>query len=147
MILAPVLQSPTGPEVMPGAEMIFHNDPNMPYAIVDYMAKWDCESSAYTSTQRTFELQESDGPLVDEIRAIAKKCWEAFALSGYVRVDLRVDTDGQPWVLEVNASLCIAPDSGFVAAAAQAGLDYTGIVSRIMGDAVMKERQEELVMA
>jgi len=47
-------------------------------------------------------------------------------------VDFRVDQDGQPWVLEVNANPCISPDSGFVAAARAAGLGYARTIEKIV---------------
>ena len=50
-----------------------------------------------------------------------------FGLGGYARVDFRVDKEGNPWVLEINANPCISPDSGFVAAADRAGIDYSEI--------------------
>jgi ribosomal protein S18 acetylase RimI-like enzyme len=45
-----------------------------------------------------------------------------------------VDPAGQPWVLEVNANPCIAPDSGFVAAAERASIDFPQLVQRIIAD-------------
>jgi len=45
-----------------------------------------------------------------------------------------VDGTGAPFVLEVNANPCIAPDSGFVAAAARAEIDFIGLVERILKD-------------
>jgi D-alanine-D-alanine ligase len=47
-------------------------------------------------------------------------------------VDFRVDKEGNPWVLEINANPCISPDSGFVAAADRAGINYTEFVARIL---------------
>jgi D-alanine-D-alanine ligase len=67
---------------------------------------------------------------------IARACWHLFGLRGYARVDFRVDQDGQPWVLEVNANPCISPDGGFVAAAAQVGLSLNDVVGRIIQDSV-----------
>ena len=36
---------------------------------------------------------------------------EIFALSGFVRVDFRIDEAGTPFVLEINANPCITPDA------------------------------------
>jgi hypothetical protein len=51
-------------------------------------------------------------------------------------VDFRVDRDGRPWVLEINTNPCLAPDAGFLAAAARAKLDITSVVERILADAI-----------
>ena len=66
-------------------------------------------------------------------------CWDVFNLRGYARVDFRIDPAGKPWVLEVNANPCLSPDGGFVAAAARAGLDYNGLIGRIIKDIPWKE--------
>ena len=47
---------------------------------------------------------------------LAVECWRLFDLAGYARVDFRVDSRGQPWILEINANPCLSPDAGFAAA-------------------------------
>jgi D-alanine-D-alanine ligase len=70
--------------------------------------------------------------LADRLARIALKCWRAFGLRGWARVDFRVDQAGRPWVLEVNANPCLAPDAGFMAAARAAGLDAQAVIARIL---------------
>jgi len=60
------------------------------------------------------------------------QCWELFKLKGYVRIDFRVDSDNNPFVLEINANPCLAPDSGFVAACEKYGMKYTDIIKNII---------------
>lgn len=129
-----MIAGPHGPQLLPLAEMRFENFPEHKAQIVDYRAKWIEGSFEFTNTLRSFELSDADKPLVEKIQDVARRCWEKFELRGYARVDFRVDEQGQPWVLEVNANPCIAPDSGFVAAAARAGLDYPQVVLRILED-------------
>jgi D-alanine-D-alanine ligase len=66
------------------------------------------------------------------MQGITRRCWHAFGLSGYARVDFRVDAEGRPWVLEVNANPCLTSDAGFVAAAHQAGWSQRDVVARIV---------------
>jgi D-alanine-D-alanine ligase len=129
-----LLAGPQGPEVLPIAEMCFVNFPPGKPRIVDYAAKWQADSFGYNNTPRNFDLPAADAPLLSELRDISLACWRLFDLKGYVRVDFRVDAEGKPWVLEVNANPCISPDAGFAAAAARRGLSSTDIVARIIAD-------------
>ena len=58
------------------------------------------------------------------LKELALRCWKLFDLQGYARVDFRVDKEGRPWILEVNANPCLSPDAGFHAATLQAGLTF-----------------------
>jgi D-alanine-D-alanine ligase len=49
-----------------------------------------------------------------------------------------VDDSGNPWVLEVNTNPCIAPDSGFVAAAGKAELTFKQIIERIIHEPIAR---------
>jgi len=121
-------------EVLPPAEIRFEGFPAGQPKMVDYRAKWDEESAEYRHTVRSFAFSPADAPLLEELAAIARRCWQAFGLRGYARVDFRVDPRGHPWVLEVNTNPCISPDGGFVAAASRAGLDLPALVGRILAD-------------
>ena len=61
-----------------------------------------------------------------------------FDLHGYARVDFRVDGEGRPWILEVNANPCLSPDAGFAAALARADIPFHDAVARILDDALGK---------
>ena len=127
-----ILAGPEGPEVLPPAEIAFVDFPAGKPKIVNYQAKWNEASFEYTHTVRRFADPAADGALLAELKRLALRCWDVFALGGYARVDFRVDAAGQPWVLEVNANPCLSPDSGFAAALAQAGIPYADAVERIV---------------
>ena len=129
-----LLAGERGPEVLPPAEIKFVDYPAGKQRVVGYRAKWDEASFEYQHTQRCFSFPAEDRPLLDRISALAETCWQVFGLRGYARVDFRVDETGNPFVLEVNANPCIAPDSGFVAAAERAGFNFTQAVARILKD-------------
>ncbi len=124
------------PQVLPPAEICFENYPKGRHKIVDYNAKWESESFEYQHTVRSFDFPDRDRPLLDKINKIARECWKLFNLKGYARVDFRVDDSGNPWVLEVNTNPCIAPDSGFVAAAGKADLTFRQIIERIIHEPI-----------
>jgi D-alanine-D-alanine ligase len=122
------------PQSLPPAEIRFVDWPRGKPRMVGWRAKWADGSPEYERTQRRFDLPESDAALVQELVRLARECWRIFGLRGYARVDFRVDAAGRPWVLEINANPCLAPDAGFMAAAGRAGLGMEDVVARIMAD-------------
>lgn len=127
-----LLAGSNGPEVLPPAEIVFVDFPDDKPKIVGYTAKWDEDSFEYTHTVRRFVDPDVDGPLIEKLKRLALRCWEAFDLSGYARVDFRVDAQGEPWILEVNTNPCLSPDSGFAAALEKAGIPYAAAMERIL---------------
>lgn len=131
-----LLGGPAGPRVLPAAEIVFEDFGSHRPRIVGYRAKWAEESFEYRHTTRRFAKAKEDGALLHRLREIALACWRVFALKGWARVDFRVDAAGRPWILEVNANPCLAPDAGFAAAVAEAGMTSAEAVARIMADAL-----------
>ena len=125
-----------GCQILSPAEMCFSNEyyETKP-RILGYKAKWDETSPEYQNTTRSFRFKDDDAGLIAELKEIAGKCWKIFGLRGYARVDIRVDADNIPKVIEINANPCIAPDSGFVAACTETGMTNTEIIKRIIEDA------------
>jgi D-alanine-D-alanine ligase len=129
-----ILADREGPQVLPPAEIRFEGYPAGKPRLVSYRAKWDEDSFEYRHTQRSFDFSGEDRGLLENLAGIARKCWRAFDLQGYARVDFRVDQDGRPWVLEVNANPCLSPDAGFAAAAERGGIAYSQMIARIITD-------------
>lgn len=124
-----------GPEVLPPAEMVFSDYFNDKPKIVGYKAKWDEHSPEYKNTVRAFDTLEDNPTLNKKMEDVCLQSWKAFNLHGYARIDFRVDTSGHIYILEINGNPCIAPDSGFIAAAHHAGYSTTDIIDRILSDA------------
>lgn len=127
-----LLEGPNRLTVLPAAEICFVDFPRGRPHIVDYAAKWEPHTLAYRNTRRRFHFPAKDRRLLRRLQTIARQCWTLFGLKGYARVDFRVSAKGEPYVLEVNANPSLAPDSGFAAAAAEAGLDFTSLISRLV---------------
>ena len=122
---------------LPASEIRFVEFPADKLKIVDFRAKWETDSFEYIHTPRCFDFTPAEQPLLSELQAIARRCWDFFNLRGYARVDFRVDSQGRPWVLEINSNPCLSPDGGFNAAAEKAGLSFTQLVERIIADSVV----------
>ena len=128
-----VMAGPVGPEMLPPAEMVFHDYPDDIPRIVSYKAKWVEDTFQFEHTRRSFPGDLSDR-LLNNIRETVLACWNTFGLRGYARVDIRTDAEENVYVLEVNANPCISPDSGFISAAVHAGYTHAEIIGHIIND-------------
>lgn len=129
-----LLAGPGGVRHLPPAEIVFDGFAEGQLRVVGYRAKWEEASFEYHHTPRRFDFPASDPALLDRLQGLARQCWDLFGLRGWARVDFRVDSQGKPWILEVNANPCLAADAGFSAAASQAGLDQAAVVAAILAD-------------
>jgi len=116
--------------ILPMAEMTFADWPADKPRIVGYGAKWDESSSGYRHTVRRFGIEREEPDLTAKLKSACEQVWRLFGLTGFVRVDFRV-RDGEPYILEINPNPGIAPDAGFAAAAAEAGMDYDTLIEAI----------------
>ncbi|MDZ4183658.1 MAG: hypothetical protein U1D97_01610, partial [Desulfuromonadales bacterium] len=135
-----LLASREGPVVLPPAEMEFIDYPPGRSRIVDYRAKWEPSSWEYGATRRRFAFTREDNKLLDRLRELSISCWRIFGLRGYARVDYRVDHEGIPWILEINVNPCLGTDGGFLAAAAETGIDLPEVMRRIVADTLDMDR-------
>lgn len=127
-----VIAAPAGPRVLPVAEIRFDGFPPDKPAIVGYAAKWDTDSFEYRNTVRSFAVEQA---LAARAERLSLACWKLFALDGYARVDFRIAESGLAYVLEVNANPCLAPDAGFAAALAEAGIAFDEAIAWLIADA------------
>jgi D-alanine-D-alanine ligase len=132
-----ILAAPSGPRVLPVAELEFEGYPPDKPAIVGYAAKWDVDSFEYRHTLRSFDVEPE---LARRAERLALACWDLFGLDGYARVDFRVDASGLAFVLEINANPCLSPDAGFAAALERAGVDYGEAIGWLVADARRRVR-------
>jgi D-alanine-D-alanine ligase len=130
-----VLGGPDGPTVLPPAEIDFSAFPPGKPRIVGQRAKWADDSFEFSHTPRSFDVHEVDRPLLADLQVLARDAWLIFGLTGYARVDFRVDGAGRPWILEINANPCLSPDAGFAAALERASIPFARAIERILADA------------
>jgi D-alanine-D-alanine ligase len=66
------------------------------------------------------------------IQGIAKRIYRTLGLDGYARIDFRLSADGTPYFIEANPNPEIAKSQEFATAARHDGLDYLGLLHRIL---------------
>jgi D-alanine-D-alanine ligase len=116
---------------MPLAEVDYSRLPPAIPPIMSYAAKWVETSIEYKRT-RIICPAKVDAGLTALIGKTAVKAFRAVGGWGYGRVDVRLDEDGQPRVLEVNCNPCLDSGLGLARSAEQAGIDYPHLLQTIL---------------
>lgn len=130
-------------QALPVGEIVFEDFPEGMSRVVGYEAKWREGSFECEHTVPRFPSGPEDAALLRRVQGLAVAAWRVCGLSGYARVDLRLDEAGEPRILEVNGNPCISSDSGFLRAARQAGLQEEDVVRRILEAALRGRRRQE----
>jgi len=73
-----------------------------------------------------------DPVLVEQMQRIARRSYRALDLSGYARVDFRMDDEGRMFVLEANPNPNLAYGEDFAESAEVAGIPYERLLERIV---------------
>jgi D-alanine-D-alanine ligase len=74
-------------------------------------------------------------------KGVALSANRALGCSGATRVDLRIDNDGNPYVLEVNTIPGMTETSLLPKIAKEAGFDFQALVEEILKDAIEREQR------
>lgn len=118
-------------QAMPVWELFFTNMPPEAKRIATDRVKWSVKY------QEKYEIQsgpahELPAPVADRIQHLCKRTFRALELSGYARIDLRMDAEGRVWVIEANPNPQIARGEDFAESAAAAGISYDSLIQRIV---------------
>jgi D-alanine-D-alanine ligase len=110
--------------------MSFAQLPDNRWRIATERVKWS------TQYQKRHGIMTSaarlDAAVVDRIQRIAKRTYRALDLSGYARIDLRLDEQGRVYVLEANPNPNLAYGEDFAESAEVHGITYERLLERIM---------------
>lgn len=127
-----------GDRALPVSEISFARMPKGHWPIVSYAAKWAEGSPEYLGTEPVCPAAVDDA-LGQRIVDVARSAWQLLGGGhGYGRVDLRVDPEGSPWVLEVNPNPDLSADAGFARMARAIGWDYDALVDAVMREALAR---------
>jgi D-alanine-D-alanine ligase len=127
--------------VLPLHEIDFSAMPSERPKIVSYAAKWDEAHVDYAGT-KPVPLRAATPQLTAEIERVSLAAWRALELRDYGRIDLRVDSGGVPWVIDVNPNPDISPDAGVARAAAAAGMSYPQLVAAVADIAIARSHAQ-----
>ncbi len=105
--------------------------------LYDYEAKYSKGGARFSVPA---DLPET---LNKEVSSIAKKAYEALGCRGAARVDIILDNENRPFVLEVNTSPGLTERSLLPMAAQEAGLSYRELVARMLEGASLEHGHDK----
>jgi D-alanine-D-alanine ligase len=128
-------------QVLPVWELRFAKMPDDAYHIATERVKW---SFKY---QQKYGIKQGQAKLPDETAAraqhLARRVYRTLDLSGYARIDFRMDEAGKLFVLEANPNPQLSYGEEFAESAEKAGLSYEAVLQRII-NAGLQWRPERL---
>jgi D-alanine-D-alanine ligase len=116
---------------MPVWELFFTNMPPEAKRIATDRVKWSVKYQKKYGIESGLARDLPEGAS-DRIQHVCKRAYRALELSGYARVDLRLDEAGNVWVIEANPNPQIAKGEDFAASADKIGISYESLLQRIV---------------
>jgi D-alanine-D-alanine ligase len=117
-------------DVLPVWEMSFASMPDNRWRIATERVKW---STQYQKKHGIMtDRAQVDAPLMEKIQRIAKRTYRALDLSGYARIDLRMDEENRVYVIEANPNPNLAYGEDFAESAEVHGTSYERLLEKIM---------------
>jgi D-alanine-D-alanine ligase len=102
-----------------------------PWRIATDRVKWNRKYQERHGIQ-THEVRNLPEGVEDRIRHLATRAYRALSLSGYARIDVRIDAENKVYVLEANPNPQLAHGEDFAESAAHAGITYHDLLQRIV---------------
>lgn len=130
------------PKVLPIVEQNYNIFPeNMPH-FASYEAKWLFEDDLPNPHDAYFCPAPVTPKLRAEIEDVCLKVWEAIDIKDVTRIDMRLDADGHPSILELNTIPGMISDPNIVSylpiAARKAGMSFEALVMSILHEALVR---------
>lgn len=97
--------------------------------LITYAAKWEPDSADFKDSPLDYRT-EVDADLREGIVAAARGAWHASGARGYLRVDIRCNSQRTPVVLDVNPNPELGPGVGICRAVQEAGWTWKRFVRR-----------------
>lgn len=118
-------------QVFPVWELSFTKHVNEVWPIATGRVKWNSryQKKYGITTGAAKELPEGKQ---EAIQRLCKRVYRILGLSGYARLDLRLDENGKIYVLEANPNPQLAYGEDFAESAEYAGLSYEVLMQRII---------------
>jgi D-alanine-D-alanine ligase len=118
-------------QALPVWELFFTNMPEGSKRIATDRVKWSVKYQKKYGIDSGPARDLPEG-VAEKVQHICKRAYRALELSGYARIDLRMDDAGHVWVLEANPNPQIARGEDFTDSAEKVGIGYEAVLQRIL---------------
>lgn len=133
---------------LPVSEVEFTDPSPGHWPIITYDAKWKPESreSRVTPTRYPADVAPE---VARQLQGLAVRAYHLLGCRDFARVDFRLRTTGEPFILEVNPNPSYHPGAGFAAAVKSAGLSHAQVTMELVRLALDRggsDRSVDLIM-
>jgi D-alanine-D-alanine ligase len=118
-------------QVLPVWELLFTSLPNGARRIATERVKWSHKQQKAWGV-KTAQAKDLPDGVRDRIQRICKRVYRILWMSGYGRVDLRLDANGKAYVLEANPNPQLAYGEDLAESAEKVGISYELLMQRIL---------------
>jgi D-alanine-D-alanine ligase len=138
-IYAAILGSYEYAEALPLVEIDFSRLPKGTPRIASYDVKFEKDTEAYKLTKSSL-AEDLDDETVARLTDTALGAYRAVKLRDYGRIDLRLSSKGEVFVIEANPNPWLASKQEFAMAAKASGRSYTQLIGEIIELAMNRYR-------
>ncbi len=129
------------PQILPVAEFDFSELPETHPPLITYDVKWNPLAPSYHKVHSfcPADLTKKEENLVEDL---ALRAYLVTSCRDYARIDMRMDNEGMPHVLEVNPNPDLTEGVSFMESAEEADISFSQALHRIVECALDRAEQE-----
>jgi D-alanine-D-alanine ligase len=139
-IYASILGSYEKTEVLPLIELDLSKLPEGTPKIASREVKFETESRAYKLTKSQI-AEDLDEATLQKLSETALAAYRAVKLRDYGRIDMRLTSEGEVYVIEANPNPWLSSRHEFAMAAKKSGRSYTQLIGEIVDMALERTRR------
>lgn len=122
--------------VLPPAEIVFTKVTDVPF--LTYESRWDMTHSDYNNS--IVKLARLDRKLARTLEDMSRRAFTTLGFYDYARFDIRCDTDGNPYFLEINSNPGLGDDDeyGMTVSYKAVGMTFADLIWKIVESALRR---------
>lgn len=128
-------------QVLPVRELVFDNIDDKMHRIATYSVKWNEKYRERWGIDYQF-ARNLPANVPEAIAKLAKRVYRILDISGYARLDLRLNAEGKIYVLEANPNAAVSSIDDVAFSAERAGMIYEQLVQRLLNLGLKARRHE-----